>query len=212
MSNEERFDIFDRNQNPAGTASRGRVHREGLWHRTFHCWVVTPPGPSGRSLLFQLRHPDKDTYPGKLDVSCGGHLLAGETVEDGVRELQEELGLEVTAEELNSCGVIAVEGFLENGLIDREFNHIHLMESPLPPGSFSFQTSEISGLFHVKLEEYRELVYGARAFLLAEGVELDKSGCSKHPYIRKVQLADFVPKPAPYLSLLFQGLDSMEAR
>lgn len=211
MSNEEIFDIFDREMNLLGQASRKQVHESGLWHRTFHCWVVTTPHGGERSLLFQLRHPGKDTYPNMLDVSCGGHLLAGETVADGVRELEEELGLSVEADKLTLIGMTAEEGRPANGLIDREFNHIHLYVDNRPPGSYSFQTSEITGLFHVKLSDYRELVAGIRSAVTAEGVILDgpcpAPGSNRIPVVRTVGRDDFVPKSEAYFKLLFSRLE-----
>ena len=78
------------------------------------------------SLLFQLRHKDKDTYPGLLDVSCAGHLQSGETVEDGVRELEEELGITVPFHELIPCGMVAEENIISEHVVDREFNHIFI--------------------------------------------------------------------------------------
>ncbi|MDF2939105.1 MAG: hypothetical protein K0Q90_4478, partial [Paenibacillaceae bacterium] len=99
MAQDENFDIFDEHMNHIGTASRQEAHAQGLWHRTFHCWVLRK-GSAGWEILLQLRHKDKDTFPGLLDVSSAGHLLAGELVEDGVRELEEELGIGVPYPEL----------------------------------------------------------------------------------------------------------------
>lgn len=49
----------------------------------------------GRVLL-GLRHPDRSSFPSVWDVP-GGHVEPGESVEQGlVRELHEELGVEVT--------------------------------------------------------------------------------------------------------------------
>src|ERR671933_433987 len=51
----------------------------------------------------------KDTWPNKLDVTVGGHLGVGESVLDGIREVEEELGLTVVADELVSLGTRKVE-------------------------------------------------------------------------------------------------------
>ena len=41
----------------------------------------------------QRRSPFKDTHPNQLDVSCAGHVNAGDDVlESTMRELEEELG------------------------------------------------------------------------------------------------------------------------
>lgn len=46
-------------------------------------------------MLIQQRHPDK-SWGGLWDVSAGGHVTAGESSEEAaVRELKEELGIEI---------------------------------------------------------------------------------------------------------------------
>ncbi|MFR3313045.1 MAG: hypothetical protein ACLTT2_02255 [Alphaproteobacteria bacterium] len=37
---DELIDIYDENMNHLGTAMKSQAHREGLWHRVFHCWIV----------------------------------------------------------------------------------------------------------------------------------------------------------------------------
>jgi isopentenyldiphosphate isomerase len=87
---EEIFDIL----NPetfeiVGTASRKRVHADpSLIHRSVHVLVFNRLG----QLYLQKRAPHKDIQPDKWDTSVGGHVHAGETVEEAVkRETEEEL-------------------------------------------------------------------------------------------------------------------------
>ena len=37
---EELIDIYDENMHPLGTAPIMQAHQEGLWHKSFHCWIV----------------------------------------------------------------------------------------------------------------------------------------------------------------------------
>ena len=46
----------------------------------------------------------KDTWPGALDVAVGGHLRAGETLAEAVREAEEEIGLAVALDDLVRLG------------------------------------------------------------------------------------------------------------
>ena len=75
---------------------RNRVHRDGDWHRSIHAWVVQRDARGDGddvSVLLQRRSPYKDTHPSLLDVSCAGHVNAGDDVYDTtMRELKEELG------------------------------------------------------------------------------------------------------------------------
>src|SRR5436190_247032 len=68
----------------AGGEPRGAVHRDGTWHRSFHCWVVRA-GPRGPELVLQRRAASKDTWPGAWDVSAAGHYRMGEGLEGGLR-------------------------------------------------------------------------------------------------------------------------------
>src|SRR5712692_760392 len=64
----------------ARSGPRGAVHRDGTWHRSFHCWVVRS-GARGPELVLQRRAASKDTWPGAWDVSAAGHYRVGEGLE-----------------------------------------------------------------------------------------------------------------------------------
>jgi isopentenyldiphosphate isomerase len=201
--NDERYDIFDINRNPIGTATRAEVHAQGLWHQTFHCWVWRRE-TSGISLLFQLRHPLKDTFPGLLDISCAGHLLALETPQHGVRELEEELGLRVPFAELLPCGVYKQQHHHADRLIDREFCHVFLLKHDQPLSSYRMQTDEVSGLFRIRLDDLKRLLReGTPAE--AEGIVLGADGTISNT-VRSVLQTDLVPHPIDYFQLIFNVL------
>lgn len=202
----EMFDIFDEQMVRIGTDSRNNAHAKGLWHQTFHCWVVNPAVGKGGSLLFQLRHMSKDTFPGRLDTSCAGHLQAGETVEDGVREMQEELGLAVPFEDLIYCGMTAEESRPAHGLIDREFSHVFLYTCDQELEKYRFQREEISGLFFVNIPEFRQLVSGETDALTIEGIVADEESQHVSWEQRLVRLEDFTPNSEEYYRLLFKHL------
>jgi isopentenyl-diphosphate delta-isomerase type 1 len=88
---EEFFDILDENGKKTGqVCPRTIVHQNGYFHATVHVWVVNESG----EVLLQKRSMQKDTHPGLWDISCAGHLSAGDAPLDAaVRELYEELGI-----------------------------------------------------------------------------------------------------------------------
>lgn len=90
---EEFFDILDENGKKTGqVCPRSIVHKNGYFHATVHVWVVNESG----NVLLQKRSMQKDTHPGLWDISCAGHLSAGDTPLDAaVRELNEELGITI---------------------------------------------------------------------------------------------------------------------
>lgn len=209
MSAEEIFDVYDKHRAKIGTASRRRVHAEGLWHQTFHCWIVNRSAPGGWSLLFQLRHKDKDVFPNMLDISCAGHLLAGEAVEDGIRELHEELGIEAGIEDLLYCGCIAEENIVSAHLVDREFNHMFIYAFDDPLESYSFQRSEISGLFFIPIVEFQRLAEGTQEYIETEGLVVDETDGRVIRDRRTIGREHIAPNSSRYYELLFESIGKL---
>ncbi|MEX1030693.1 MAG: NUDIX domain-containing protein [Paenibacillaceae bacterium] len=209
MSELEMFDIFDEDMIRVGTDSRANAHAQGLWHQTFHCRIVNHYTSGGPSLLFQLRHKDKDTYPNLLDTSCAGHLQSGETIEDGVRELREELGITIPFHELLPCGMVAEEDIISDQCIDREFNHIFIHECDKSLEQYDFQTSEISGLFYVNSREFQSLYRGDIDYIWAEGIVLDEVSQGVNPVRNQYHIHDFTPMSSKYAEVLFGKLESI---
>ena len=57
---------------------------------------------NGLEFLWQKRSDKIDRYPGDYDFSAGGHINLGESaVEAAIRETHEEIGVEVSAEDLH---------------------------------------------------------------------------------------------------------------
>jgi len=91
----ELFQLVDSSGNPAGQATREECHgNPRLIHLVVHLHVFHPDG----RLLLQRRALDKDTNPGLLDTSVGGHVRAGEPVSAALlREAKEELGIDASS-------------------------------------------------------------------------------------------------------------------
>ena len=91
---DERFDLVDEFCKPLGvTKARKLVHRDGDWHQAVHVWVLFH---DTWEVVMQQRNLDKDSWPGMWDISSAGHVVAGDGIlESAVRELQEELGLDL---------------------------------------------------------------------------------------------------------------------
>lgn len=201
---EEMFDIYDEKMNWLGKAPRSEVHAKGLWHATFQCWIVSLADEEP-ALLLQLRHPDKDLFPNLLDISCAGHLSAGETVEDGARELKEELGLTVDFNELLPCGLFAEEDLMSDHLIDREFCHVFIYRCDQSLDKYVLQADEVTGLFKVSAAGLERLVHGEIGQLAAEGYQTGQNGQLEKKSLL-VTMKDLVPHPAAYYDLIFQTI------
>ncbi len=186
------MDVLDaRGQKTGRVAWKSEAHRLGLWHRCFHCWVVAPEVRSGGPYLFvQRRAARKDIWPNKLDVTVGGHLRAGESALDGLREVEEELGLSVSADELIALGNRRVEKRIPAGL-DREFQEVFVLVRSLCERDLHLQKEEVAAVVRLHLDDVEALVKGA-AVPAEEWTVGRKSPVS-------VRLADFVSEEDGYL-------------
>ncbi len=94
---DELFDVVDANDRVTGHATRRQVHTRRLRHRAVHVLVFDLAG----RLFVQKRAATKDTFPSSYDSSASGHLNSGEDYDTcAVRELREELGLEIACRHL----------------------------------------------------------------------------------------------------------------
>ncbi len=88
----ELLDYVNERDEVIGQKSRKEVYNEMLTHRIVHVFVVNDRG----ELAVQMRSKECGFKPLHWGMSAAGHVQAGETYElAGVRELKEELGVEV---------------------------------------------------------------------------------------------------------------------
>ena len=149
----ESLKIFDEYMNPIEpyTATIDRVHKEGLWHPTFACWVVRKD-PVRPVVLLQLRGPKNKIDPNTFDISSAGHLSADEEPADGLRELKEELGIVKMAGDAVYLGVRRnFSGF--SGYINREFCHTFMVETGLTLDELKPEPGEVNGIFELSVED-----------------------------------------------------------
>ena len=101
----ELLDIVDEKGNPTERQCRGRWHtvrESGTVRRT--CGFFRRRGGVVQILL-QKRSDNKDSDPGCYDISSAGHIPAGsDYIPSAVRELKEELGVDMNGDELIYCG------------------------------------------------------------------------------------------------------------
>ncbi len=204
---DEILDIFDEHMHQIGTASRLIAHQTGAWHQTFHCWALHRT-QAADYLLLQRRHESKDTHPDKLDVSCGGHLEAGETPSDGVRELNEELGIEVDFISLFPVGVHRHAADFGD-VKDCEFCHVFvLVRTGETLSGYTPATGEVSGLYLIRVDEMEKLCLGEVEAAPIVGFEVDTVG---RRLDRSIEIGrnDLVWHGASYFHMLFDRIRSL---
>jgi len=162
------IDIYDDRYQWTGRADKRDAHRRGLWHRVFTCLVVHP---ERRTVTLQAKQPGLYGFdrPDFLDVSVGGHYEAGENIADGVREIREELGLEVEFSTLVPIGVRQTAATLAPDYIANEFQHIFLLPTSAALARSARENAEVRGLVELPLDETLALLLGKadQAFAVA---------------------------------------------
>lgn len=147
----EILDIYDAKLNHIGTADREEVHRLGYWHQTFHCWIVRSENTK-KYVLFQIRDKAKNVEPNKLDITAAGHLKAGETKEDGLRELEEELGVKADISQLHYLGIRITAS--ENAKqVNKEFAQVYMLHNDTPMEQYLLQEGEVAGLVQIEVTD-----------------------------------------------------------
>lgn len=182
--------VVDRTRKKIGLKPRDDVHRDGDWHETFHCWMV-----DRTHLYLQLRSDTKREFSGLFDITAAGHLAAGETVRDGVREIQEELGIELSLDQLTALGVF--EDVIETkAFLDREFAHTYVY--PYAGETFTLDADEVADVSKVDFETFVALLEGSRDQIDATSVVTGKT--------LQVTKEKLVPHPETYWNQVVEGV------
>ena len=194
---DEKVDVLDGLGRPTGEVEwKSEAHRRGLWHRAFHCWIAGED-TGGPYLLVQRRDAAKDTWPGRLDITAAGHLRSGEELlVGGLRELEEELGLEVEPGRLIPLGTRRIEQEIPGGC-DREFHEVFLLIDSTPPDDLRLQEGEVEAVLRIGLDDAERLdtAGGVPAVEYAEGevsathVRHDDFVPNNDDYLRRVAVA-----------------------
>jgi isopentenyldiphosphate isomerase len=169
MENPEILEVWDWEHGlPTGEAvPREIAHREGVPHEAVHLWIVRDlarePG-----LLFQRRASHKDTYPDCLDITVGGHVPYGFTGDKLAKETREEIGIEVPKRERIDLGWFRFEE-REEGLFQREFQRVYLLNDERPLDGYRFNDGEVVGVFAVRLRDLEGVMRGDGKPFAAEG-------------------------------------------
>ncbi|MDG4719706.1 MULTISPECIES: NUDIX hydrolase [Thalassospira] len=196
---EEQFDYFDENYRSLGTAPKSVTRANGLWVHSFHCWMLSLSGEP--SMLVQKRAADKALFPDYLDISAAGHLSAGEKVSDGVREIEEEVGIRVAFEDLISLGVkhdVAKAG----EIINRQFAHVFLYPNAPKIEDLVLDKVELDGMISLPIAKGLDLFTGKLPSIEVTGIEKNRSGDWSH-ISKEISPEDFIPRVDPYYYKMF---------
>ena len=160
----EYFDILDEEGNKTGKIKlRKEVHRDGDWHKAVHIWIINDKG----DILLQRRCATKDSNPNMLDISSAGHLSAGDdSLSGAIRELKEELNLDVKPNELKFIKTIKRSTKYTETFINNEFDDMYILRTDTGIDDMKYQEEEISEIFFVPYKKFKEMVKTKQSDLL----------------------------------------------
>ena len=170
----EQIDVFDEEFQVIEpyTTTIDVVHREGLWHQTFACWLVNP---KENKIFLQLRGPQNRIGPNTFDASASGHLSAGEKPIDGFREVEEELGKNLNLTDKTFLGINR-NVIIQGTYINHEFCHIFIAKTENSLSDFELQAGEVTGIFAMDINEAIDLFADNRESVSVKGKIWDKDG------------------------------------
>ena len=186
---EELFDVVDAEGRPtAAVKARALVHRDGDWHRAVHVWIAGVDADAVPFLLFQVRSVHKDTWPGRLDATVGGHLRAGEALEDALREVEEEVGIDPARASLRRLGRRAAV-HEDAPLRDREIQDVLLLRDDRPLAAYRPHPAELAALVRFDLHALTAFTFAPDAAITGEVAVPGSSPTARRRFLGR----DFVP-------------------
>lgn len=166
----EILDIYNDNHELIGTCEKKEAHRKGLWHEIFTCIVINPE--LNKVYLQVKNHKHNKIHDVDLiDITAGGHIQSGETIEDGIRELKEETGLDVKFSDLINLGIRQVATTVNPEYIVREFQNIFLYPTTVKLNELKCADDEVSYFISFDIDELIELLLNERKDIIGETTE-----------------------------------------
>lgn len=157
---EEMLDVLDENGIKTGEIlPRSEVHKRGLWHRIIVVAIVN----ENNEILMQQRSYNKDKNPGMWDISCTGHISAGQdSLSAAAREINEEvsvsLGYSIEVKDFRYMFSFRKEQYVSENHMDRQYYDFFILRKQgLDESNIKFQESEVEQIKFVSLSELNEM-------------------------------------------------------
>lgn len=170
----EYFDIIDeKNQLTGISRPRDEVHALGLRHRAVHIFIWRNKG-NKKEVLLQKRASNKDSFPACYDMSCAGHVSAGDDyLESAIREIKEELGIHIVKEQLISLFYYPIQYqqyFHQKLFIENEINQVYACKLDLEVEAFTLQIEEVESLCWVPFKELKSFMQQQKHCLIEDEI------------------------------------------
>ena len=140
------------------------AHENGELHGTAHVWIVRKTASGAWEILLQKRSRNKDSFPGRYDVSSAGHIPSGsDYLESALREMEEELGIRASAQDLKEAFIhlgYAEMVFYGKPFKNAEISKVYVYEKEVDIAKLKLQQEEVESVcwmeYETALAEIRE--------------------------------------------------------
>ena len=147
---------------------KSEAHKKGLWHASAQIWLYTPNG----EILIQKRAINKDTYPDLWDISVAGHLSASDSpISAALREIEEEVGLVISAEALHFLKTIKNSKSPTKSIIDNEFNHLFICCTPIIIEHLKLQVEEVAEIKLLTIPDFERELQNSYTKFVPHGIK-----------------------------------------
>ncbi len=131
---------------------RSLVHRDGDLHPTVHIWMIKRRD-MGIYVLLQKRSAQKRIHPDCYDVSAAGHVSqGGEFRSAAVREIYEELGLDIPRNKLEFIG-LRRNLYSDGEINDNEMSAVYLCREQIDIDQLKLDPEEVSEVCWAEIDE-----------------------------------------------------------
>jgi isopentenyldiphosphate isomerase len=200
----ELFDLYAADGSPLGVQkARALVHRDGDWHKSLHIWVILLGGGGEALALFQRRSAGKDTWPRALDVAVAGHYRAGEGLEQGLREADEEIGLQLKPADVVRIGLRRrADTRAASRIRDNEIQDIFMARSDVSLSALVPFEDEVEALIALPMNDAARLFSGA----IERATGLTTAPGRPLPEPVEVRLDEFIPAEDGYYAQAMKSI------
>jgi isopentenyldiphosphate isomerase len=141
---DQQYEILDDQGHKTGKLlDKEAVHEQQLWHEVVNVWIINMHG----EVLLQRRGPHVDLSPNLWDMAVGTHVRPHEDPTLAVQRcLQTDLGITITADQLNHLFNIQSANPLGEGKVHRVLGHVFLLKRDLDLAECTVDSEKIAAL------------------------------------------------------------------
>lgn len=185
----ELLDIYNENHIYLGVCEKGLTHKLGLWHEVFNGIIVNK---DKKTIILQIKNAKHNGIHKNdmIEISVGGHYVAGEKREDGIREIKEETGIKIEYNKLIYLGERQVSTIVNENYIVREFQQLYIIPSTIEVDKLKSYDDEVSGFVEFKINELIDFLLNKKTKIKGINNKLEIKEFNKDDFVENYLKGD----------------------